>query len=123
MTCARLHNFIIDNDGSRIQDDDNIGDIDPNNLQKVNGVTLYPSNDSPGNMMVYSPTMIEDDFEAIPGISMTRRFFVDFLRENNYVRPERNMMRNSKVRNMQIVEKEVNGLAEYVYDQNYFHPV
>ena len=29
MTCARLHNFIIDNDGSRIQDDDNIGDTFP----------------------------------------------------------------------------------------------
>ena len=123
MVCARLHNFIIDNDGSKIQDDNNTGNINPNKLQNVNGEHLEKIIGSPGNQMVYLPTMRENDYNEIPGISITRKCIVDHLAKHNYTRPNHNLLRNSRFRTMRKIGKDINGSREYVYDENHFHPI
>ena len=73
--------------------------------------------------MVYLPTMRENDYIEIPGISITRKCIVDHLAKHNYTRPNHNLLRNSRFRTMRKVRKDVNSIREYVYDENHFHPI
>ena len=64
MCCAQLHNFVINNDGVDITDDNNKNqDINIDNLQTVNGESLSANQFSQNGTMLYLPTMPENDFE------------------------------------------------------------
>ena len=71
------------------------------------------------------PTMIEDGFEEIIGISHSRRNMVDFLHENGFKRPEYNLIRNSKLRTMTKTQLRgsTDGYKKINTDDEYFHPV
>ena len=60
---------------------------------------------TPGNQMVYLPTMRENDYTEIPGISITRKCIVDHLAKHNYTRPNHNLLRNSRFRTMRKSER------------------
>ena len=126
MCCVQLHNFVINNDGADVPDETN--DNNENDIQHqqcVNGERLPHVVNSPGGSMVYQPTMIEDGFEEIIGISHSRRNMVDFLHENGFKRPEYNLIRNSKLRTMTKTQLRgsTDGYKKIDTDDEYFHPV
>ena len=130
MCCAQLHNFIINYDGTDIPEDETASIVNTPEMQTVNGETLIPSSYSPGGLMVYQPTMVEDGFQEIIGISNSRRAMVEFLNEHGFKRPEYNLIRNSRLR--QLTKKAKEGSAtpngsrhtykEVEISQEYFHP-
>ena len=75
--------------------------------------------------MVYQPTMIENGFTAIMGISNTRDEFVQFLKRNGFKRPTYNLLRNSRLRQLTREDIEGNRRKYKNVDTNteYYHPV
>ena len=133
MSCAILHNYIIDQDGTEDNDtsentneisgdiaEEGIhnGTIDIDDLPSVNGVTLQNHNENPSNM-VYTPCMVEEGFEEMNGVSMTRMALVEFLDENDYSRPNYNVERNKERNDIAQIADEINGQS---YGQEYYHP-
>ena len=115
MCCARLHNFIIDNDGLKENEEEINGQINVNDISEIDGEEMQRSRAAPDGMIA-TPTMREAEFVEIQGVSHTRRAMVEWLEENNYERPEYNLLRNSRIR---IAEKRKNRTR---YDNEYFHP-
>lgn len=118
MTCAILHNFIIDTDSQDELEEPTNAIIDPDNIQQVNGETFDAINNAHVGMM-YRPSMREEDFVEINGVSNTKRVLVEWLKNNNYTQPEYNMLRNSRWRNTAIYDNR----NEFGYDEQYYHPV
>ena len=125
MCCAQLHNFVINNDGSDIEDNMGDGTIDVNNLQPLNGERLNAQRYSPGGNMVYQPTMIENGFNEIVGTSNTRDEFVQFLKNNGFKRPAYNLLRNSRLR--QLTREDIEGNRRRYKDvetsTEFYHPM
>ena len=96
--------------------------IDPNNLNIISDETIENIFESPNGMMTYTPTMREENFEVIEGISHLRRIFVEWLSESGYTRPNYNLLRNSRLRNMEHIQSEYNGINEVGYCDTFFHP-
>ena len=126
MACAMLHNFIIDEDirmnqanlnnnvnGSNVEMLVNIDD-----LPDVDGVDMVPNPSSPLDM-VYTPCMLEEDYEQMEGVSYTREALVEYLFENGYKRPLYNLRRNREEENMTVVQETLDG---YVYGNEFYHP-
>ena len=85
MTCARLHNHIIEHDTQEWNENNEI------NIDDI-GISAMPG--APMNMC-YNPTMIEDSFHEIVGTSQTRVAIVNFI-ENSFIRrPIYNIQRNN----------------------------
>ena len=82
LTCAMLHNFIIDEE-TRAE-----GDIDVMGNGDYAGANVDDD---------YCPTGIEEDYEEMEGISTTRTALVKFLKEHNYRRPQYNLLRNGMI--------------------------
>ena len=126
MCCAQLHNFVINNDGVNIEDGENGEFIDTNNLRSVNGDTLIHDKNSPGGQMVYQPTMemTKETFREIQGVSNLRRTLVRVLDEANLKRPQHNLLRNSRLR--QLTPQELYGGNENYKNveiaDEYYHP-
>ena len=121
MTCAVLHNFIIDSDGQQETKEGDDSIIDPNIIQNVNREQMHIIHNAPLDM-VYRPSMREEDFVEIQGVSNTRRVIVEWLKSNNYKRPEYNMLRNSRWRTSELYNT-ANREGEFEYDIQYYHPV
>ena len=87
-------------------DEDDDEDVDVDNFG------IAPMVDAPMGM-VYLPTIIDDDFEEIQGISQTRIALVDFIRSHMIRRPAHNIERNVGriIGSNRIIEAE------------FFHPV
>ena len=122
MACARLHNFIIENDNLNSDDDEDTidGIIDVDQLQSIDvdqlpsiddcQLMVYPS--APMNM-VFLPVMFEEDYVEIPGVSTTRRAIVELLKDKGFKRPAHNYLRNGHLyeNNSDFIQRE------------YFHPI
>ena len=77
MSCARLHNFIIDNDGIGDDDNNDEDDVDVDGLDAHFGVFQQ----APMNM-VYLPILPNEPFNAGEiGLSYTRLTIVDVILE------------------------------------------
>ena len=138
LCCATLHNFIINKENTEINDDDDEENeetntieneedvVDVNNLGSINGELLHNTEMSPGASMVFEPTMIEEGFEEIAGVSNTRMTIVKYLKDNNFKRPLHNLIRNNRMKQLKYYEK--NNKRNPVYEEieleeEYFHPV
>ena len=139
MTCAYLHNFIInhklgmynekDKNGSNLNVIENNNalsqglneSIDPEDIDIDNygdciyGENIQRSMDTPVCMNYY-PTLNEDDnYQPTRGISIVRQYIVEVIRENEYRRPEYNKLRNSVRPHLYLSKK-----GKVCLD--YFHP-
>ena len=83
--CARLHNFIIRQDGLV-----DIPDIDVEDEMGRMDITADPI--APSGMR-YLPIIPNDEFHSYPGVSHTRDAIVDMIRDYTYRRPLHNVLR------------------------------
>ena len=125
MACAMIHNFILENDGTKFSED-TINDtyIDPDDFGHnfEDDSIIEQCSDSPGGNMTYMPTMREEDYTPIEGVSHLRRVFVEWLSEREYSRPDYNLMRNSRIRTMDHATININGTEEIGYCDSFYHP-
>lgn len=115
MACAMLHNYIIDGNDVCINDRRSFHD----STSSLLGHQHMDDNqwrDEDADFS-YLPTMIEEGYEEMDGVSMTRKAIVDFLQENGYKRPVHNLLRNGRY-----VEDNNNGENEdnNNIDDNYY---
>ena len=150
MACARLHNYIIEREGLPItldiDNEDGDGESVPHGRQtcvRHNGVIDVDrvgglvenvddiSNHDDGNCntgnvgnMAYAPTMLEEDYEALEGVSVTRTTLVEFLRDEGYRRPLENLLRNGRLPEEGDMDLNRDDLYEHIphVDCAYFHP-
>ena len=88
MACARLYNYIIDED---IQEDNySSNPVDVDNLEFI---TLA----SASLGMCYLPTITDEDFEDTVGVSHTRDSLVEVINTHMMRRPFHNLLRNRRV--------------------------
>jgi hypothetical protein len=91
MACAILHNFIIDHD--RPQDIFRSANESAEEPVDVDDLDIVAMPGAPMGMC-YLPTMPEDDFEDIVGVSHTRSAIVQAITTQYIRRPQHNIMRN-----------------------------
>ena len=87
--CARLHNFIIQEDGP-------FEGVSPEDMDSN---TDASSSIAPFGMN-YLPVVPDDSFVSYSGVSHTREAIVDFIRENGIGRPLHNIERKKREENM-----------------------
>ena len=130
MTCAILHNFLIDHKLGEYDNnkETNTHDVTNNNQQSTSfevdvdnfGETIYDQEiqretSTPSNMTFY-PNLVDDNFqEQVKGISVTREFIVEIIKENEYKRPQHNLERNRS-------KPEFYKSKEGNIHINFFHP-
>lgn len=137
LTCAMLHNYIINhklgkfsnecnnsntsNNLAQASTDNNIEDQNPNDStddfvdvddygDNIYGEDIEREMNAP-MCMTYYPVIPDEDFKPVQGISITRDYIVEVMETNEFRRPEYNKQRNKekpdKFRNVHC---------------NYFHP-
>jgi len=116
MACARLHNFVIDEEHPEVEVEDEEDDEDDDD---DDGRTIRPMPNSPLGM-TYLPT-IPEDFEEIEGVSHARASLVEQIREKNYWRPFHNIARN-KPASVEGVGTVPGYGAVAGIDQEFYHP-
>jgi len=86
--CARLHNFIISQDGP----------FDSSTLSTEEEMESYDIQSNPVAPfgMSYTPVIPDNEFESCPGISFTREAIVDLIREYTLRRPQHNIIRKQE---------------------------
>ena len=89
MTCARLHNHIIEH-GTQEWNENNDINIDDIGISAMPGAPIN---------MCYNPTMIEASFHEIVGTSQTRVAIVNFVADSFIRRVIHNIQRNNVVIN------------------------
>ena len=119
--CAKLHNFVIDwqllqkslrTNDNEVNDDEGDDDEDNNDLHIVSDITA-PSG------MRYLPTLPQDDYEVLEGVSTTRIVVVEKIKEMKYRRPKYNTVRN----NRQAIPTNDNVVVDgHVVDELMYHP-
>ena len=119
MACAKLHNYVIDYQLME-KDDDNNNVMDDNGSDELHCIQLYGA---PLGLQ-YIPTLLDEDFEKIPKMSMTRLSIIEEIRWQNYRRPLNNV-----VRNLDILDKDSNsynvprdGDGNNI-EAEFFHPI
>ena len=83
--CARLHNYIIDND------------MPIDSINEEADHLIIPLPNAPSNMG-YLPVMFEEDddtFEKVDGVSETQKAILDVIRQQGITRPQYNLDRNT----------------------------
>jgi hypothetical protein len=88
MTCAKLHNFVINVDG--IEDEEQARFTDIEYWRDNNNNVVRNEDDEP---IGYQPTREEEEIPV--GLSTTRTAIVQYIRANDYQRPIHNLLRNS----------------------------
>ena len=95
MTCARLHNYIINWKESNCED---VGETNVTAHSIEDGNSSHDSNDrvrmGPDGNMLYNPTLPEEGFEEIAGTSNIRTYLIEAITSNQMRRPNYNLERN-----------------------------
>jgi hypothetical protein len=129
MACAALHNYVIEQQleqraadktekESQMEVDDSDGNSSDDSDDSVRCTQLAGA---PLGMQ-YLPILPDEEFEVVPGMSMTRLAIIEEIRRQNYRRPLHNVIRNQDnrdVNNRYIVPLDSNGNALEV---EFFHP-
>ena len=89
--CARLHNFVIQQDGPF---GSSSGGVSLADEYKENGILPAPA--APFPDMSFMPSIPNDEFVSIPGISSTRDSIVRMIDTCMYHRPLHNIIRQSE---------------------------
>ena len=87
--CARLHNFVIQQDGPFGTPSDSIAEE-----MESNGICPNPQ--APFPDMSYLPVIPNREFSTIPGVSNTRDAIVDLIARNGIRRPLHNIIRQQE---------------------------
>ena len=90
MACACLHNFVIDEDMP--EEEDSFNDSEDANA----GAEIIAGPEGAPRGMAYLPTMPEEDFEIMDGVSQTRDAIVEAIHDLALRRPHHNLVRNSR---------------------------
>ena len=115
MACARLHNFIIREDRPF---DKHYRTVE----EEIDGMNLSPDPNAPLEMS-YLPVVPDDMFEVYLGVSHTREAIVEFLRENDILRPVHNVERKKRelaASNTALTVHSPNGME---WDREYVSPL
>ena len=113
MTCAILHNFVIDEDSPEDFNDE-IDDNASNTIRLMNGSPLG---------MTYLPTIPDmESFEEIVGRSVIQDAILDVVRINTYRRPFRNLERQQHELEEIAAAQAVPQINPDGIDQEYYHP-
>jgi hypothetical protein len=88
MACARLHNFII-------QEDHPFDKQFSSAEEEIDALNIVPGPNAPLEMS-YLPIVPDDSFEVYPGVSHSREIIVEFLRESDILRPLHNVERKKR---------------------------
>lgn len=107
MACARLHNFVIDNDSK-------IADIWASEDDESQRVTSHVSSNAPFDL-AYMPT-IQEDYETPVGSSLLRHTLVDLIHHHKLERPHHNRTRQERYQLLQET------LDTELVDLEYFSP-
>lgn len=112
MACARLHNFIIENDLK--SDIDGDFEEDPEDAQ----IIAMPN--APMGM-VYLPVMPDpdDEWNSVPGTSVVRSGIVEEIFRQGITRPISNRRKNQQVLNQENDDEDHN---LHLDNQEFFHP-
>ena len=112
MACARLHNFIIQNDGPC--DEMTVG---MSTGEEETFLQIWPDNTAPLGMS-YLPTIPDDSyiFETEDGDSHTRAEIVEFLSRNSLRRPLHNLLRRRRELAAEQQQREIDD--GWVFSQN-----
>jgi hypothetical protein len=86
--CARLHNFIIQEDGPFEKTKANVFSLE----DEIESLEIRPDPSAPLGMS-YLPVVPNEEFEMYEGISQTRGSIVDFIRDHGIGRPLHNIER------------------------------
>ncbi|KAL7456503.1 hypothetical protein ACHAWC_008001 [Mediolabrus comicus] len=118
MACARLHNFIIQQDkpfgASKYEardegNDDNSSDGEEEQLE------IIPHPNAPLGMS-YMPQLPDDSFDPYQGVSHTREGIVNALREGSIKRPLHNIQRKKE-------EMEHKSMSGHIIPREYISPI
>ena len=91
--CARLHNFIIDQQLLQKAQDKGKDTGNDNEDDEDDELHIVPHIEHPSGMR-YLPTLPEDDYEAIAGNSISQQAVLETIREMKHRRPKQNKLRN-----------------------------
>ena len=107
--CARLHNFIISQDGP----------FDSSTLSTEEEMESYDIQSNPVAPfgMSYTPVITDNEFESCPGILFTREAIVDLIREYTLRHPQHNIIRKQEE---DVFLASTNGLS---IDREYISPL
>ena len=114
--CAKLHNFVIDHQqfeksqNGEVDDDDN--DENDDSLQIIAKIGAPMG-------MQYLPSLPNDDFISVRGMSMIRSSVVEKIRVGQYKRPSHNRLRNQTGDSSRYVPTNSNGS---VIEEELYHP-
>ena len=92
MACACLHNFVIDED---IPEEDSFNDNDDSHANAGAEIIAAPEGAPRG--MAYLPTMPEEGFDVMDGVSQTRDAIVEAIHDLALRRPHHNLVRNNRI--------------------------
>ena len=119
LVCAKLHNFVIDQQQlERTRNDNGDGVEDDNDDDDDDSLQIIGRIGAPMGMQ-YLPTLPNDDFISAHGMSMQRTSIVEKIRMGRYKRPVRNQLRNQTVDRSRIVPTHSNGVT---MEEELYHP-
>ena len=90
MACACLHNFVIDEDMP--EEEDSFNDSEDANA----GPEIIAAPEGAPRGMVYLPTMADEEFDIMDGVSQTRDAIVEAIHDLALRRHHHNLVRNSR---------------------------
>jgi hypothetical protein len=114
MACARLNNFIIGFNGVREESVADDRDDDRSDDDTTTTTTTFVDDHVALLGMAYLPVVPNDDWEEIEGMSYTRAAIVDFLRENEILRPLYNLERKRNEMMVTSPNSELEWESEYI---------